>query len=944
MALFNLPKNKNSRSNDSKAVSKSSSIKSNKTITIKGGGTLADKIQSISVLVESKLGKYKKDYDVIRDEPEKLKQYINACIENNIVAIDTETTGLDPMQDDIVGFSLYTPGQKAVYVPLNHISYITQIKSNNQINIDVVTEQFQRLVDNNIRIIMFNAPFDIRVIWSHIKVRLHCWFDCYIAARCLNENEPANGLKALHKKYVEDDTGTAWSFSKLFDTIPFSLVPIKDGYIYAARDALVTYELFEYQLPFLELENEKCKLHQLEGVSNIFWNIEMKSMDAFIDMEQLGISLDFDYCERLSNKYHKLVDVSKSNIDKILKEYRPKIDDYRRSHPNSGLDNPINIASTKQLSCLLYDILGVKVVDERNPRGVGKEILEQIKLPLCKAILEQRKLEKLLSTYIDKMPEIANPNDKRVHCKFNQYGADCIVGNSIIPTPNGYYTMSELCKSAEQNIGKHNEVNNLFIYNCDKQLEKVDSVITYKNFATIKITTEYGFSIEGTYNHPIMVSSVTKDSLKRNSSNKVYREFWNNRYFKNLEDIQIGDIVEIPCYYEYNNKNYQETNIIDNIKLSIMSEELALLLGMYHADGCAREHFNQYEIRMCNNDIDVRNQFKTLIKSLFDISVSYNEDKRDNYNTGTSHCISDKLYCLDKYLSKGAKNKSIPNIIWKSPKSVINSYIKGMTLDSSVYLNNYSNPQMLLNVMKEEDARFIQQYLISLGIITSLMTKQSKDRAYNFYRLKFSTEDYIKFRDLIGFVESKKMIFNVDNTKFGLKRRIINGSLKATVKKIEYNHNDVYDFHIAETHSFISNGFISHNTGRTSSNDPNMQNIPSRPWKLVDGTKVDAGHDVRQMFCASPGNILISCDYSAQEPRVTAHLSKDEKMINAYLAGKDVYSEIAAIAFNKTYEECLEFVLDENGNKTDVTNVEGKGRRTQAKSIVLGKLLICPSI
>lgn len=124
----------------------------------------------------------------------------------------------------------------------------------------------------------------------------------------------------------------------------------------------------------------------------------------------------------------------------------------------------------------------------------------------------------------------------------------------------------------------------------------------------------------------------------------------------------------------------------------------------------------------------------------------------------------------------------------------------------------------------------------------------------------------------------------------------------------------------------------------------NMQNIPSRPWKLIDGTKIDAGHDVRQMFRASPGNILISCDYSAQEPRVTAHLSHDEKMINAYLAGKDVYSEIAAIAFNKTYEECLEFVLDENGNKTDITNVEGKGRRTQAKSIVLGKLLICPSI
>lgn len=116
----------------------------------------------------------------------------------------------------------------------------------------------------------------------------------------------------------------------------------------------------------------------------------------------------------------------------------------------------------------------------------------------------------------------------------------------------------------------------------------------------------------------------------------------------------------------------------------------------------------------------------------------------------------------------------------------------------------------------------------------------------------------------------------------------------------------------------------------------NMQNIPSRPWKLIDGTKIDAGHDVRQMFRASPGNILISCDYSAQEPRLTAHLSKDDKMVQAYKDGKDVYSEIASIAFNKTYEECLEFKLDENGHKTDETNVDGKARRTQAKSIVLG--------
>ena len=68
----------------------------------------------------------------------------------------------------------------------------------------------------------------------------------------------------------------------------------------------------------------------------------------------------------------------------------------------------------------------------------------------------------------------------------------------------------------------------------------------------------------------------------------------------------------------------------------------------------------------------------------------------------------------------------------------------------------------------------------------------------------------------------------------------------------------------------------------------------------------------------------------AQEPRLTAHLSRDEKMIKAYQEGKDVYCEIASIAFNVPYEECMEFFPD--GTK----NAEGKKRRNSAKSVVLG--------
>ena len=82
----------------------------------------------------------------------------------------------------------------------------------------------------------------------------------------------------------------------------------------------------------------------------------------------------------------------------------------------------------------------------------------------------------------------------------------------------------------------------------------------------------------------------------------------------------------------------------------------------------------------------------------------------------------------------------------------------------------------------------------------------------------------------------------------------------------------------------------------------------------------------------------MSSDYSQQEPKVMTQMCQDPKMIQAYKEGKDLYAEIAALSFNTTYENCLEFYLDENGNKTDKVNKEGKERRSQAKSILLGVL------
>ena len=107
-------------------------------------------------------------------------------------------------------------------------------------------------------------------------------------------------------------------------------------------------------------------------------------------------------------------------------------------------------------------------------------------------------------------------------------------------------------------------------------------------------------------------------------------------------------------------------------------------------------------------------------------------------------------------------------------------------------------------------------------------------------------------------------------------------------------------------------------TGRFSSKNPNLQNIPSK------------NHDIRKMFTATDGYVLMSSDYSQQEVKGMAQMCGDEGMLRAFREGKDFYAQIASVAFNKDYEDCLEFRPD------GTTNREGKERRDQAKSILLG--------
>ena len=81
----------------------------------------------------------------------------------------------------------------------------------------------------------------------------------------------------------------------------------------------------------------------------------------------------------------------------------------------------------------------------------------------------------------------------------------------------------------------------------------------------------------------------------------------------------------------------------------------------------------------------------------------------------------------------------------------------------------------------------------------------------------------------------------------------------------------------------------------------------------------------------SPEYVMLSSDFSQQEPKLTGYVANSKDMINAFKEGKDIYATIASIAFHTSYEECLEFHPD-----TGEYQPEGKKRRNSAKTIVLG--------
>lgn len=415
---------------DDIAVVKKSSKKSKKNTPTITSGSLSSKIKFIRDFVEQYLGKYRDRYICIRDM-ETLRDYVDTCLLDDRIALDTETTGLVVMRDKIVGISLTSKNNKPAYIPINHVIYNiaedTYSLVENQLTIEQIRPELERLA-NVAEVDMFNAVFDRRVIKRNIGINFPCTFDTSNGAKMMDELRPEKWykLKTIHSEWCLNGQEDEFSFGDIFNNIGFDKVPIDVAYLYACRDAEITYELSDYERQYLWYDpNEDFSARNgMNGASWCFFNIEMPCEDATMELEENGVALDLEYQKRLSAKYHALESDILQKFSDSLIPYQDKIDEFR--YKGVKLDNPININSTTQLPVLLYDILGldagINKKTKKPERGTGEEVLNKLQHPIVDIIKDYRGVKKLIGTYIDKLPKCLE-SDGKIHAQFHQYGA-----------------------------------------------------------------------------------------------------------------------------------------------------------------------------------------------------------------------------------------------------------------------------------------------------------------------------------------------------------------------------------------------------------------------------------------------------------------------------------------------------------------------------------------
>lgn len=351
------------------------------------GGIDSPEIQSLA----RDLAGRESSYELLTELSE-LDRWIELLRQAGEFAFDCETTGLDSLQAEPLGFSFSHEPGKACYIPLEG-------PQGTVLPPEEVRSRLKALLeDPAMRIVGQNIKYDMKVLdrWG---IRFTPYFDTMVAAWVLesasnrfNMDDLAQqyfGYTTIHYKDLLESAG-------LKKDTPFSQVPLDQASTYAAEDADITLRLFRLFKRLLELRH----------LDHLFFSLEMPLLPILSRMEQEGIGLDVQALQNFSQELgNRLEDIQGEIFELVGHEF--------------------NINSTKQLQTVLFEERKLQPIKKtKTGYSTDTSVLEELAQedPVPQRILQYRGLTKLKSTYVDTLPQLIHPESGRIHTHFLQHG------------------------------------------------------------------------------------------------------------------------------------------------------------------------------------------------------------------------------------------------------------------------------------------------------------------------------------------------------------------------------------------------------------------------------------------------------------------------------------------------------------------------------------------
>jgi len=345
-------------------------------------------------------------YETILDESQ-LERWLTRLEQAELVSLDTETTGLDPMQSKLVGISFCIDPHQAAYLPLaHHYAGVPQ-----QLDFAKTLQRLKPWLENPaMPKLGQNLKYDSHIFANHGIALRGIVHDTLLQSYVL-ESHKTHDMDALAARHLGIKTLTyAEVTGKGAKQIGFEEVALDTATTYAAEDADITLQLHHNLYPQIS-SNDRLEF--------IYREIELPVSQVLFHVERNGVLIDSSLLARQS---------------RVLGEKMLTLE--QEAYLLAG--QPFNLNSPKQIQEILFGQLGLPV-KKKTPGGApstDEDVLQQLALdyPLPKILLDYRGMAKLKSTYTDKLPRMVDPATGRVHTSYNQ--AVAVTGRLASSDPN----------------------------------------------------------------------------------------------------------------------------------------------------------------------------------------------------------------------------------------------------------------------------------------------------------------------------------------------------------------------------------------------------------------------------------------------------------------------------------------------------------------------------